>query len=282
MADLEVSVLSPTAQNVPVNVINKSEDSKIVEFIPNATGHYKMSILYGGEQINSSPLTFAVSSSGNKSDARAMGNGLEVSRVNKETSFIVYCPLAPNVQIERFDGQGERIEPKVKSLGNNEWKIFYTILSVGTYEIRASCPNRGPLPGSPWNVSCVDSTKVQPIGGWGSLLDSEGRLILPARITFETTDAGPGELTCVVDGNEINVEKLSEERFKVYIAADGQTPGEHNFDLTWSGVSVSQCPGRAFVTSQQAADKVTLTGRGISSAQSGENAHFTIGECIWL
>lgn len=99
-----------------------------------------------------------------------------------------------------MEEQSERIEPKIKSLGNNDWRVSYTILSVGKYEIRASCPNRGPLAGSPWSVSCVDSNKVIPIGGWGALLDDEGRLILPARIVFDTTQAGPGELMCSIDG----------------------------------------------------------------------------------
>lgn len=273
-ADVDVSVLSPTGQSVPVTVTNK-EDAKLIEFIPTAAGHYKCTVMYGGDQVKT-PITFAVASNNMKSDARAIGNGLEVAHRGKETSFNVFCPSAPSVQIENSDGKGERIEPRTKLLGNNEWKIMYTIMSVGRYEIRASCPNRGPLPGSPWSVSCVDNTKVAPVTGWGSLLDSEGRLILPAKIVFDTADAGPGELVCTVDNNEINVEKVSDGKCKVFIPADGLSPGEHNFDLTWSGMSIGQCPIKASVTSQQAADKVSLTGRGLSSAQLGENAHFTI------
>lgn len=273
-ADVDVSVLSPNGQNVPVTVTSK-EDAKIIEFTPTTTGHYKCTVLYGGDQVKT-PITFAVVSNNMKSDARAMGNGLEVAHRGKEASFNVYCPSPPNVQIEHSDGKGERIEPRTKLLGNNEWKIMYTILSVGRYEIRASCPNRGPLPGSPWSVSCVDNTKVVPTSGWGSVLDGEGRLILPAKIVLDTTEAGPGELVCTVDNNEINVEKVSEGKFKVFVPADGLAPGEHNFDLSWSGMSIAQCPMRAFVTSQQAADKVSLTGRGLSSAQLGEAAHFTI------
>ena len=273
-ADVDVSVLSPSGQNVPVTVTSK-EDQKIIEFMPTVTGHYKCIVLYGGEQVRS-PITFAVASNNSKSDARAIGNGLEIAHRGRETSFNVFCPSAPNVQIEHSDGKGDRIEPKIKLLGNNEWRIIYTILSVGRYEIRASCPNRGPLPGSPWNVSCVDNTKVVPTSGWGSFLDAEGRLILPAKIVFDTMEAGPGELVCTVDGNEINVEKSGDGKLKVYIPAEGLAAGEHNFDLSWSGMSVGQCPMKAFVTSQQAADKVLLTGRGLSSAQLGEAAHFTI------
>lgn len=53
-------------------------------------------------------------------------------------------------------------------------------------------------------------------------------------------------------------------------------PGEHNFDLTWSGISVSQSPRNAYVGVHQAADKVVLTGRGLAAAQAGEVAHFTV------
>lgn len=204
-AELEVLAVSPTGQNLPVQVIEQSDGQCIIEFTPNAPGHYKLIIMYGGEQITSSPITFAVSSNGgnNKLDARATGHGLEVASRGKETSFTVYCPTMPNVQIERLDEHSERIEPKIKSLGNNEWRVTYTILSVGKYDIRASCPNRGPLPGSPWSISCVDVNKVIPAGGWGSLLDSEGRLILPARIVFDTTQAGPGEMICTIDGRDL-------------------------------------------------------------------------------
>lgn len=205
MAELEVLITSPIGQYIPVNLVQQGDGSTIVDFTPTISGQYKIQILYGGEPINGSPLHFnAVSNSQQNGDARASGNGLEVAHRAKENSFVVYCSTAPNVQIERSDEQGERIEPKIKSLGNNEWKVMYTILSVGMYEIRASCPNRGPLPGSPWTISCVDTNKISPVGGWGQLLDGEGRLILPARLVFDTTQAGPGELSCAVDGRELS------------------------------------------------------------------------------
>lgn len=186
-AEIELLAIAPNGQNIPVQAIQQADGQIIIEFIPNIPGHYKLHVLYGGEQINGSPLTFAVHGlDSNQLDNEHIsnGNGLEIAHRGNETSFTVYCPTTPNVQIERFDQQSERIEPKIKSLGNNEWRISYTILSVGKYNIRVSCPNRGPLFGSPWNISCVDANKVIPIGGWAALLDEEGRLILPARIVF--------------------------------------------------------------------------------------------------
>lgn len=72
------------------------------------------------------------------------------------------------------------------------------------------------------------------------------------------------------------IDKQADGKSRIYISADGLTPGEHSFDLTWSGLSISQSPRSAVVGIQHQSDKVVLTGRGLAAAQSGENAHFTI------
>nr|XP_016928916.1 filamin-A isoform X2 [Drosophila suzukii] len=275
-AELEAFAISPSNQSIPVLIAEQSEGVYNVEFVPSQPGNYKLTLMYGGETIPSSPLNFTASSSGVRNDARAAGHGLEVCHRNKEASFVVYCPIAPNVQIERLGEYGERIEPKIKALGNNEWRISYTILSVGKYEIRANCPNRGSLPGSPWHISCVESNKVTPVGGWGTLVDHDGRLILPARIIFDVENAGPGKLVCSIDGIEIPVDKLVDGKMCLNITGENLAAGEHDLDLTWSGLTITQCPRSAFVTGQQAADKVQLMGRGLAAAQAGEAAHFTI------
>lgn len=72
------------------------------------------------------------------------------------------------------------------------------------------------------------------------------------------------------------VDKQADGKSRIYISADGLSTGEHNFDLTWSGLTISQSPRSAVVGAQQPSDKVVLTGRGLAAAQSGEPAHFTI------
>lgn len=288
LAEIEASVT--TGQSVlPVRVTDTGDDHHIIEFTPNTSGQHRLNVTFGGHPIPGSPLIYDVSnesSSGSSSNGtrniatRASGNGLEVAHRAKEATFVVFCPTAPNVQIERVDDAGDRIEPRVKSMGgrSNEWKVSYTLLAVGTYEIRASCPNRGPLPGSPWTVSCVDASKVTPVGGWGSHLDQEGRLVLPARFVFDTAQAGPGELVCTVDGRELSVNKQADGKSNLFIPVDGLPAGEYNFDLSYSGVPLSQSPRSAYVSQQQqtAHEKVSLTGRGLAAAQAGEVAQFTI------
>lgn len=72
------------------------------------------------------------------------------------------------------------------------------------------------------------------------------------------------------------MDRQADGKSRIYISADGLTNGEHSFDLSWSGIPLSQSPRSAFVAPQQAADKVVLTGRGLAAAQAGEIAHFTI------
>lgn len=117
LAELEAFAVSPTNQNLPVHISEQAEGVYNVELLPSQPGNYKLTLMYGGETLQGSPFNFSVSSNGSKSD-RAAGNGLEVCHRNKETSFIVYCPIAPNVQIERIDEFGERIEPKIKVSSN--------------------------------------------------------------------------------------------------------------------------------------------------------------------
>lgn len=213
-AEIEAIAVAPNGQNLPLRIVEQTDDHHIIEFTPNIPGQHKLNIMYGGEPAPGSPLLYGVSSSSSglssgKPDTHASGTGLEIAHRGKEASFVVHCANSPNVQIERLDEHGDRIEPKIKPIGTNEWKVCYTVMSVGKYEIRASSPTRGPLPGSPWTIACVDASKVVPVGGWGSLLDNDGRLVLPARFVFDTTHAGPGELLCSVDGQDLGTKLLS-------------------------------------------------------------------------
>lgn len=74
----------------------------------------------------------------------------------------------------------------------------------------------------------------------------------------------------------VAIDKQADGKSRIYISADGLIPGEHNFDLTWSGQTIYQSPRSAVVGVQQQSDKVVLTGRGLAAAQAGESAHFTI------
>lgn len=72
------------------------------------------------------------------------------------------------------------------------------------------------------------------------------------------------------------VDKQADGKSRLYISSDGFSSGEHNFDLTWSGIPISQSPISAVVASSQTSEKVVLSGRGLAAAQAGDVAHFTI------
>lgn len=218
-ADAAAAVATPYANQSHINNHNNQNNN-------NNNGHSIGNLNNGQHHSNGNGRN----GSGDSATIRASGTGLEVAHRAKEAAFTVFCPGTPNVQIERVDEAGDRVEPRVKLVaaagagsgnkgGASEWRVAYTLLSVGMYEIRVSCPARGALPGSPWRVNAVDTNKVMPVGGWGGHLDGDGRLVLPARFVFDiSAQAGPGELVCTVDGRELGELINKTNQFEVWFS----------------------------------------------------------------
>jgi len=69
--------------------------------------------------------------------------------------------------------------------------------------VRISCPRQGPLPGSPWELKVIDTSQVSLVGGWALHLDDAGRVRVPAKLVFDTSNAGPGQLECLLNGRHV-------------------------------------------------------------------------------
>lgn len=109
------------------------------------------------------------------------------------------------------------------------------------------------------------------IGGWTQYLDDNARLKLPAKLAFDTSNAGPGALECKVAGRKINAEK-SGNRIRFDISGEGLNSGEHDLELRLANIPLPNAPKTVF----SMGDQVVLTGRGLANAQCGEPATFTI------
>ena len=86
----------------------------------------------------------------------------------------------------------------------------------------------------------------------------------------------PIRILLTISPSFLAIDKQIDGKCRVFISPDGLSPGEHVLDLMWNGLTITNSPQSAYVASQQAADKVVLTGRGLAAAQANEPAHFTI------
>lgn len=88
-AELEAFAISPTNQSLPVLISEQSEGIYNVEFVPSQPGNYKLTLMYGGETIPSSPLSFSV---GDWRAKRCAGSGTWTRGVSSEQGGLL-CGL---------------------------------------------------------------------------------------------------------------------------------------------------------------------------------------------
>nr|CAH7749585.1 unnamed protein product [Callosobruchus chinensis] len=247
--ELEIQVTNPIHQTLAVHQTPIDDKLTQVMFQPSMAGLYQVAVTYGGVPVKGSPLALGVGPVGPTPPPRAVGRGLEAGRIGERCSFAVSSVVQPRVTVEAVEGS---VEPHVLSPKPGEYVVTYTPKWVGVYDVVVMIgPNE--LPGSPFHPTIVDPSAVRVIGGWSQHLDDAGRIRLPAKLAFDTGNAGPGPLECTLAGRKVAGEKSGD---RVRIAG---------FPLPEAPSSVV-CVG----------DQVVLTGKGLAQAQCGEPAVFTI------
>ncbi|XP_023727803.1 filamin-C isoform X3 [Cryptotermes secundus] len=284
-AELDVTVTSPLGQDLPLEVksCGNDKDCDLIEFCPSLPGNYRFKMTYGGEEILGSPLTFTVEDSG---VANASGDGLFCGQVGSPSTFKVVGPGLPGKPTVHVDGPDHVATCSIEREADGIYVVTYTPLEVGVYDVRVDWDD-SPIPGSPFHPKIVDPLKVRVIGGWESFTDSEGRLELAVhntkKISFDTSEAGPGQLTAECRGPSGNsvpiaVEPTSGSRVRLLLTP--RTSGEHLIYLQYGGFPLPRSPLLGLADGGLGASsgpvRVVLTGRGLAGARCHEEAEFTI------
>ena len=98
------------------------------------------------------------------------------------------------------------------------------------------------------------------------------------KISFDTAEAGPGELSGTIADQPLNFEMTSNNRLKLLIP---QLPGgEHSMEILFNDLPFPGAPKLAIAPESEATSqdtsRVMLRGRGLTSAKCGEQVSFTI------
>lgn len=188
------------------------------------------------------------------------------------------------------------------------WNVSYVPAEVGVFDVRVVCAGQQ-LPGSPWHPKIIDTKNLRVIGertiifasliikfslcwfithdhdvnflgGWSAVCDEMGRLKLhPSnKISFDTAEAGPGELTGTIGDHPLTFEMTTNNRMK--LIQPQLSAGEHRLQMLYNGTHFPGTPKYAFVPESDApiqdSTRVMLRGRGLTTAKCGEEASFTI------
>ncbi|EGI61903.1 Filamin-A [Acromyrmex echinatior] len=274
-ADLDVTATSPSGQEIPLQVTPLNDGAEMIEFSPSVPGTYMINVTYGGCSVPGTPVVCTVDAVG---QARAKGEGLLSGHVGKPAHFIVTGTRSPPaVQV---DGPDSVSKATIEAGANpGTWNVSYVPNEIGVFDVRVVSAGQQ-LPGSPWHPKIIDTRNLRVIGGWSAVCDEIGRLRLhPSnKISFDTAEAGPGEISGTVGDHLLNFEMTSSNRLK--LVPPQMSSGEHHLEILFNGTPFPGAPKLALVQDLeppvQDTSRVLLKGRGLTSAKCGEEVSFTI------
>ncbi|XP_011691185.1 PREDICTED: filamin-A [Wasmannia auropunctata] len=274
-ADLDVTATSPSGQEIPLQVTPLNDGAEMIEFSPSVPGTYMINVTYGGCSVPGSPVVCTVDAVG---QARAKGEGLLSGHVGKPAHFIVTGTRSPPaVQV---DGPDSVSKATIEAGANpGTWNVSYVPSEIGMFDVRVVSAGQQ-LPGSPWHPKIIDTRNLRVIGGWSAVCDDIGRLRLhPSnKISFDTAEAGPGEISGTVGDHPLGFEMTSSNRLK--LVPPQMSSGEHRLEILFNGTPFPGAPKLALVQDLeppvQDTSRVLLKGRGLTSAKCGEEVSFTI------
>ncbi|CAG0897054.1 unnamed protein product [Cyprideis torosa] len=278
IAELSVNVQSPLGKQLPLEVkALEGGKGEVIHLTPATAGKYKINIHFGEDEVPGSPLIFMVEESGG---ARAYGSGLSRGEVGKAALFKIDAhglTGSPHVQVDGPDSVA--VSDIVEK--NSVYTVTFVPMEVGVFDVTVTWNGRE-IPGSPWHPNVVDSSKIRVIGGWESLSDESGRLEFTQddekRITFDTSQAGPGKLRAELTGPTGSVIEiaptLAPAGKRVHLVVRPVEDGEHELEVFWADVSLGK--RAAIVHSAAAHTKVILRGHGLATAKCNHRAEFSI------
>ena len=282
LADIEAHVLSPSGSTEQIDISVGQDGQKVLEWDPQDPGQYKITLLYGGEEIPGSPLTVDVGESGL---ASVSGVGLQRGTVDNPQHFIVDGRgLLGEPQIW-VDGPDSVARVSTKKLEEGVFQVTYVPREVGIFDVRINWNNRE-VAGSPFHPKIIDPNRVRLIGGWSDLQDSEGRLqLIPrqeTRLAFDISEAGPGRMKAYLtqEGNESNEIDCSVEQVgnRGRVSFIPPSAGKYLLNILYNEQPLPESPVSAYAIASSGTDhtRVTLRGHGLTSARCGDNAEFII------
>ena len=124
-APLSASTMSPSGKVEMCEIEEKEEGIYIVEFVPQETGEYQVTVNYGGTEMRQSPLSLNV-----YDPEKVVVNVQSISKstyqANQAVEFVVNAGAAGN-GIVTASAKGPRgfRDVTVSSLGDGNWKLMY-------------------------------------------------------------------------------------------------------------------------------------------------------------
>ncbi|XP_061796901.2 filamin-B isoform X1 [Nerophis lumbriciformis] len=254
-APLAVTVAAPRGALEPVEVVDNRDGTHTVSYTPSVEGMYSVDVLYGEEDVPSSPFRFRVLPTHDASKVRASGPGLT-------GKVLASFPVEFNIDAKQA-GQGQLSvlitdqdgKPKLPSIHDNEddtYQVSYIPDRAGRYTIVIKYGGDDIMT-SPYKVQATatgDASKCIATGpgvGPRVAIGEELALLVNAK------GAGKGKVNCVVvrpDGSEVDAEVLENEDGTFDIFCTALEPGNYVIFVRFGGENIPGSPFKVTATNE--------------------------------
>ena len=271
---LSVTADGPSTEGEPSSlVVNPSEKGNPevydIVYVPTAMGQHRVFLLWSGDKIPGSPLTFEV---GDRSKMQRFPYG-------KPVTLDITASSAKNLDAHAIhEDTNTKSKVKVNKEKNGQFKLAFQPKTPGVYAIHVSL-KKNPIPGSPFRILYLgpsDPSKVKVVD-----FSNKGTVNVPFQFSIDAEEAGTGELAVNLEGpgdvKDSDITFTPQEESSCYdVSYTPKTSGEHQFHITWAGKPLPSGPFLTDIADDTPNCETVLAGKATNIVEVGKPATVTL------
>ncbi|XP_039366537.1 filamin-A isoform X1 [Mauremys reevesii] len=262
VAPLQVKVQGPKGVVEPVEVVDNSDGTQTVSYVPSREGPYNIAVHYGDQEVPRSPFKVKVLPTHDASKVKASGPGLNTTGVpaSLPVEFTIDAQDAGEglLAVQITDPEGKPKKATIRDNQDGTYTVSYVPDTTGRYTILIKYGG-DEIPYSPYRIRALPTgdaskcTVTVSIGGHG-LGAGIGPTIQIGEetvITVDTKAAGKGKVTCTVctpDGSEVDVDVVENEDGTFDIFYTAPQPGKYVICVRFGGEHIPNSPFQVLAT----------------------------------
>lgn len=266
---VEISIAGPNGQLIPNQVVTAAPGLLEVHYVPVNTGIHRVSVTYNGCSVATGlPSQFNVV---DIDKVTVRGDGLGLVQCGKVATFIINAPDAHRKDIDVCirGANGKELIPNITEFATGNFRVEYTPLSVGVYEVHVSYFGKE-ISCSPYQVKAWDASRVL-------LADvSMGQVGIESSFKVVVSEAGEGVLEISLTdplGHLLANQVLPVEPGVLEVVYTPKVTGIHKGHVTFNREKVSASPFTFLVIDP---NNVSCWGDGLTCAAVNKIATFCI------
>ncbi|KAH1187902.1 hypothetical protein KIL84_017889, partial [Mauremys mutica] len=254
VAPLQVKVQGPKGVVEPVEVVDNSDGTQTVSYVPSREGPYNIAVHYGDQEVPRSPFKVKVLPTHDASKVKASGPGLNTTGVpaSLPVEFTIDAQDAGEglLAVQITDPEGKPKKATIRDNQDGTYTVSYVPDTTGRYTILIKYGG-DEIPYSPYRIRALptgDASKCTVTGaGIGPTIQIGEETV----ITVDTKAAGKGKVTCTVctpDGSEVDVDVVENEDGTFDIFYTAPQPGKYVICVRFGGEHIPNSPFQVLAT----------------------------------